>query len=64
MHIESPKKTKGNHMELMLFQAVLNEFYPRLSKNKTGIDILEETSSIKVMIIQREENFTFAGMMF
>ena len=27
----------------------------------TTIDIFEETSSIKVMIIQREENFTFAG---
>ena len=51
-------------MELMLLKPALNEFYPRLSKNKTGIDILEETSTIKVMIIQREENFTFAGMMF
>ena len=64
LHIESQNKTEGNHMELMLFKPALNEFYPRPSKNHTSIDILEQTSFVEVSIIQREENFTFAGMMF
>ena len=63
LHIESQNKTEGNHMELMLFKPVLNEFYLRLSKNHTIIDIIEQTSFVKVSLIQREENFTFAGMM-
>ena len=63
-HIESPNKTEANHMELMLLKPALNEFYPRLFKNNTSIDILEQTSNVKVIIIQREENFTLAGMMF